>query len=80
MHTAPSWSPKTNVKSWKTYAASTGNCQHSKHICDESAVIREIAREIRHMFSLRGHRRRKQSRGYTPLRGLMFSSRAECNP
>ena len=45
--------------------------QHAKHICDESAIIQEIARELRHLSQLARHRRRKQRMGRYPLlRGL----------
>jgi len=42
-------------------------CQHSKQICDESAIIREIAREIIHMSQFARQRRRKQHEKFSTI-------------
>jgi hypothetical protein len=42
-------------------------CQHSEQICNESAIIREIAREIIHMSQLARQRRRKQHERLSPV-------------
>jgi len=42
-------------------------CQHAEHICYESALIREIAREIIHMSQSARQRRRKQHERLSPV-------------
>ena len=42
-------------------------CQRAAHICYESALIREIAREIIHMSQFARQRRRKQHERFVPV-------------
>ncbi len=42
-------------------------CQHAEYICHESALIREIAREIIHMSQFARQRRRKQHERFVPV-------------
>ncbi len=36
-------------------------CEHSQHLCEDAAMKREGARELRHMSQFARHRRKKQS-------------------
>ena len=68
MSTAQQWYDKDQRQTREDIRrAAKQICQHAEHICYESALIREIAREMIPMSQFARQRRRKQHERFVPV-------------
>ena len=68
MSTAQQWYDEDKRQIMKDIRRSAKQiCQHAEYICHESALIREIARELIHMSQCARQRRRKPHERFVPV-------------